>query len=281
MIERTLTCIGPHGFHRLAYAEWPGPSPDAPVLLCVHGLTRNSRDFDVLAEALSAQYRVVCPDMPGRGKSEWLSEAADYGYPLYLADITMLIARLDVERIDWIGTSMGGIIGMLFAALPNAPVGKLVINDIGALVPKAGIERIGAYVGLDPGFADLAAFEVALRRVHAPFGPLSDAQWRHLATHSSRREPDGSIGFNYDPKIGEAFKQGPIDDVALWPSWDAITCPVLVLRGAQSDMLPASAAAAMTQRGPRAKLVEFAGIGHAPALMAADQIAAIREFLLG
>jgi pimeloyl-ACP methyl ester carboxylesterase len=281
MIERTLTCIGPHGFHRLAYTEWPGPTPDAPVLLCVHGLTRNSRDFDVLAQALSAHYRVVCPDMPGRGKSEWLSVAGDYGYPVYLGDITTLIARLDAPRVDFVGTSMGGIIGMLFASLPNAPIGKLVINDVGALVPQAGLERIAAYVGLDPGFPDLATFEATLRRVHAPFGPLSDAQWRHLAIHSSRCKPDGSIGFNYDPKIAEAFKQGPIADVALWPTWDAITCPVLILRGEQSDILLASDAAAMTQRGPRATLIEFAGIGHAPALMADDQIAAIRDFLLG
>jgi pimeloyl-ACP methyl ester carboxylesterase len=176
---------------------------------------------------------------------------------------------------------MGGIIGMLFAALPNTPIGKLVINDVGAVVPKTGIERIAAYAGLDPGFPDLAAFEATLRCVHAPFGPLTDAQWRHLATHSSRLKPDGSIGFNYDPKIAEAFRQGPISDVALWPTWDAIKCPVLVLRGAQSDILPKDAAEAMTQRGPRARLVEFAGIGHAPALMADDQIAAIREFLLG
>ncbi len=281
MIERTLTCIGPHGFHRLAYTEWPGPTRDAPVLLCVHGLTRNSRDFDVLAEALSSHYRVICPDMPGRGKSEWLDVAGDYGYPVYLGDITTLIARLDVERVDWVGTSMGGIIGMLFAALPNTPIGKLVINDVGAVVPKAGIERIAAYAGLDPGFPDLAAFEATLRRVHAPFGPLSDAQWHHLATHSSRRKPDGGIGFNYDPKIADALKQGPITDVALWASWDAIQCPVLVLRGEQSDILLGSDAAAMTQRGPRTKLVEFAGIGHAPALMADDQIAAIRDFLLG
>ena len=281
MIERTVTCIGPHGLHRLAYVEWPGPSRDAPALLCVHGLTRNGRDFDMLAEALSAHYRVVCPDMPGRGNSEWLKDAADYNYPLYLADITTLIARLDVERVDWVGTSMGGITGMLFAAMPNAPIGKLVMNDVGALVPKAGIERIASYVGLDPSFADFAELEAALRLLAAPFGPLSDAQWRHLATHSMRRKPDGSLGFAYDPKIGEAFRQAPIEDVALWTLWDAITCPVLVTRGAQSDILAASDAAAMTQRGPRAKLVEFAGVGHAPALMAEDQIAAIRDFLLG
>jgi pimeloyl-ACP methyl ester carboxylesterase len=281
MIERSLSCIGPHGFHRLAYAEWPGPRADAPVLLCVHGLARNSRDFDTLAQALSAYYRVICPDMPGRGASDWLSDAADYGYPVYLGDITTLIARLDVERVDWLGTSMGGIIGMLYAALPKAPLGKLIINDVGPLVSKTGLERIAAYVGLDPSFPDLKAFEQALRWVYASFGPLSDAQWQHLAAHSSRRKPDGSIGSNYDPKIAEIFKQGPITDVDLWASWDAIACPTLVLRGAQSDLLPKDVAEAMTQRGPRAKLVEFAGIGHAPALMADDQIAVIRDFLLG
>lgn len=280
MIERSLTCIGPHGFHRLAYVEWPGPTRDAPVLLCIHGLTRNSRDFDIAAQALASRYRVVCPDMPGRGKSEWLNDAADYAYSLYLGDITTLIARLDVARVDWLGTSMGGIIGMLFAALPNTPVGKLVVNDVGPLVPKAGLERIAAYVGLDPSFPDLKAFEQALRWVHAPFGPLSDAQWQHLAEHSARIKPDGSIGSNYDPKIAEAFKQGPLVDVDLWASWDAIRCPVLVLRGVQSDILPAEVAAAMTQRGPRAKLVEFEGIGHAPALMAEDQLSALRDFLL-
>ncbi len=280
MLERTLTCLGPHGFHRLAYTEWPGPSRDAPVLLCVHGLTRSSRDFDGLAQALSSHYRVVCPDLPGRGKSDWLSDAADYSYPVYFGDVMALIARLDVERVDWVGTSMGGIIGMLLAAIPNAPLGKLVLNDVGALVPKAGIERIAAYAGLDPGFPDLAAFEAELRRVHAPFGPLTDAQWRHLAGHSARRKPDGSIGFNYDPKIADAIKQGPIDDVALWASWDAVRCPVLVLRGVESDILLAGDAAAMMQRGPRASLVEFAGVGHAPALMAEDQIAAIRDFLV-
>jgi len=278
MIERSLLAIGPHGFHRLAYYEWPGPK-DAPTLVCVHGLTRNGRDFDVLAEALSARYRVVCPDMPGRGNSEWLSVPADYNYAVYLGDMTALIARLDVESVDWVGTSMGGIIGMLFAALPGTPVRRLVINDVGALVAKEALERIGTYVGLDPSFADLAALEATLRRIHAPFGPLSDAQWHHLASHSARKKPDGTLGLAYDPKIGDAFKQGPINDVDLWASWDAISCPTLVLRGAQSDILRPSDAQAMTQRGPHAKLVEFPGIGHAPALMAEDQIAAIREFL--
>jgi pimeloyl-ACP methyl ester carboxylesterase len=281
MIERELACLGPHGFHRLAYLEWPGPSREAPVLLCVHGLTRNSRDFDTIAAALSTRYRVICPDMPGRGKSDWLNDPADYATPVYLADLAALIARLDAPRVDWLGTSMGGNLGMIMAAMPGAPIGKLVMNDIGAVIPKAGLERIALYVGLDPSFADLAAFEAALRIVHAPFGPLSDAQWHHLAIHSARRKPDGSIGSNYDPKIAQSFKQGPIVDIDLWQSWDKVACPVLVLRGAQSDILAKSDAEAMTQRGPRAKLIEFAGMGHAPALAAADQIAAIRDFLLG
>ncbi|MGH7034673.1 MAG: alpha/beta fold hydrolase [Stellaceae bacterium] len=280
MIERALTCLGPHAFHRLAYCEWPGPA-DAPTLLCVHGLTRNARDFDTLAAALSVQYRVICPDMPGRGKSEWLESGADYDAPLYLSDIAALIARLDVETVDWVGTSMGGNIGMLMAALPHAPIRRLVLNDIGPVIPKEGLKRIADYVGLDPSFADLDAFEAALRFIHAPFGPLSDQQWRDMAVQSARRKPDGSIGFNYDPKIAEPFRKIADADLDLWAQWERIVCPVLVLRGAHSDILRRSDAEAMTQRGPRATLVEFAGIGHAPALLEADQIAVVRDFLLG
>ena len=180
MIARSLRCLGPHGFHRLAYWEWPGPK-GARTVLCVHGLTRNGRDFDALAEALSATCRVVCPDVVGRGKSEWLSDPADYGYSTYLADMAALIARLDVEAIDWVGTSMGGLIGMMLAAQPGAPIRRLVINDVGPLIAKEGLERIASYVGRDPSFRDLAELEAALRVVAASFGPLSDAQWRHLA----------------------------------------------------------------------------------------------------
>jgi pimeloyl-ACP methyl ester carboxylesterase len=192
-----------------------------------------------------------------------------------------LIARLDVERIDWVGTSMGGLIGMLLAALPGTPIRRMVINDVGPFVPKAGLERIGQYVGLDPSFTDLVALEKALRAAFAPFGPLTDGQWHHMAFHSSRLKPDGSYGINYDPKIGDAFKKGPIADVDLWLQWNAIKCPVLVTRGAQSDILRAEDAQLMTQRGPRAQLVEFEGIGHAPALMVEEQIAVVRDFLRG
>jgi pimeloyl-ACP methyl ester carboxylesterase len=280
MIERSLICLGAQEFHRLAYTEWPGPAA-APTLLCVHGLTRNGRDFDIIAAALSAHFRVICPDMPGRGQSDWLPRAEDYNYPLYLADVTALIARLDVAEIAWLGTSMGGIIGMLLAALPGSPIRRLVINDIGAVIAKEGLARIASYVGQDPSFADVDTLEASLRRVASPFGPLSDAQWRHLALHSIRTRPDGSIGFAYDPRIGEELRKMSPADIELWPQWDAITSPTLILRGAESDILRHADAEAMTQRGPVARYVEFPGIGHAPALMAEDQIAVIRDFLLG
>src|SRR5258708_7125512 len=178
--RRSLSCLGPHGFHRIGYVEWAGP-PGARTVLCVHGLTRNGRDFDVLAEALARRWRVVCPDVAGRGKSEWLSHGEDYAYPLYLADMTALIARLDVAEIDWVGTSMGGLIGMMLAAQPGTPIRRLVVNDVGPLIAKEGLERIATYVGEDPSFPDLAALEAYQRRVAASFGQLTDAQWHHLA----------------------------------------------------------------------------------------------------
>ena len=276
MRERYLPCLGPAGFFRVAYTEWDGP-PGAPTVVCVHGLTRNGRDFDRLAEALSATNRVICPDMPGRGRSDWLARSQDYGYPLYLSVAASLIARLDVDEIDWIGTSMGGLIGMFLAAQTGAPIRRFIINDVGPFLPKAALERIGSYVGQDPRFETLPALEAYLRRVHAPFGPLSDAEWRHLAQHSSRRRDEGGYGLAYDKRIGDAFK-GELEDVELWSTWDQIKAPTLVLRGAQSDLLKADTASRMAER---ARLVEFPGVGHAPALMAADQIAAIRDFLAG
>jgi pimeloyl-ACP methyl ester carboxylesterase len=280
MTERGLRCLGPHGFHRLAYTEWAGPA-GAPTLLCVHGLTRNGRDFDILAAALARHYRVVCPDMPGRGKSEWLAHAPDYGYALYMADVAALIARLDVEWVDWVGTSMGGIIGMMLAAQPGAPIRRMAVNDIGAVIAKEGLNRIGAYVGRDPSFRDLDELEAYWRDVSKPFGDLSDAQWRFLATQAARTRPDGTLGLHYDPHVGDAFRAGPLEDVDLWAVWDAIRCPTLVIRGGDSDLLRRADAEAMTRRGPRATLIEFPGVGHAPALMSEEQIAPIRQFLTG
>ncbi|HLH51074.1 MAG TPA: alpha/beta hydrolase [Roseiarcus sp.] len=280
MIERSVRCLGPHGFHRIVYSEWAGPA-GAPTLVCMHGLTRNGKDFDLVAEALSARYRVICPDAPGRGRSDYLAAPEDYAYPVYVADLATLIARLDVESLDWLGTSMGGLIGMMLAAQPGSPIRRLAINDIGGFIPKAALERIGSYVGLDPSFPSLEAMEKAVRRNYETFGPLTDAEMRRLTEVSARRRPDGSYGFAYDPKIAIAFKSAPLQDVDLWPVWDAIKCPVLLLRGESSDVLPREVAEEMTRRGPKARLVEFPGVGHAPALFSGEQIAPIRDFLVG
>jgi pimeloyl-ACP methyl ester carboxylesterase len=280
MLQRHLACLGPSGFHRVAYDEWPGPV-GAPTLVCVHGLSRNARDFDAIAAVLSRNYRVVCPDMPGRGRSEWLANPGDYAFPLYLADCAALIARLDVESVDWLGTSMGALIGMMLAAQSGSPIRKLVLNDAGTLVSGDRLTRIAGYLGDDPTFESIESMEAEVRRRYAPFGPLTDAQWRKLTVDSAREKPGGGYGFNYDPRLAEPYKAGPLDDVHLWAVWDAVRCPVQLLRGEQSDVVSREIAEAMTKRGPRARLVEFPGVGHAPALLSDDQIGAVRDFLLG
>jgi pimeloyl-ACP methyl ester carboxylesterase len=278
METHRLHCIGPHGFHRLTYTQWGAPDATR-VVICVHGLTRNGRDFDFLAQRLAGSRRVLCPDVVGRGLSDWLVHKEDYGYPLYLSDMTALIARSGADEVDWVGTSMGGLIGMMLAAQPGSPIRRLVINDVGPLVPRAALERIAQYVGKAPAFADIEALEQYIRLVSAPFGPLTDAQWRHLTVHSSRKREDGKLTLAYDPAIAHAFR-GEQKDVVLWPLWDAIRCPTLLLRGKQSDLLLAETAQEMTKRGPRAQLVEFEGVGHAPMLMAEEQMAVVEQFVL-
>jgi len=277
MKTESVLGLGPHGFHRIAYTEWGQPT--APrTLLCVHGLTRNGRDFDRLASALSDRWRVICPDVPGRGRSDWLP-AGDYTYPQYLADMTALIARVGVMEVDWVGTSMGGLIGLHLAAQPNSPIRRLVLNDIGPFIPKAALERIASYAGTNPRFATLEELEAYLRRVHAPFGILNDQDWRHLALQGYRRLDGGGFALAYDPAIAEAFLGREFRDVDLWSVWDAVRCPVFVIRGVQSDLLLAETAAEMQRRGPKANLLEVAGAGHAPALVTEDRIAAVRNWL--
>lgn len=265
------------------YVEWGDPDAERVAIL-VHGLTRNGRDFDFLAQALLPEFRVICPDVAGRGRSDWLAAKEDYGYPQYCADLTTLIARATAggkpRRICWVGTSMGGIIGMLLASRPNSPILKLVVNDVGTVIPKAALERIGAYVGKDPRFKTLEDMEATVRLVAAPFGPLTDAQWRHLTVTGAKQHGDGSWGFCYDPGIAVPFRAQTLADVDLWQYWDAIACPTLLMRGVQSDVLLKDTATAMTQRGPRPRMVEFDGVGHAPMLMAEDQIQVVRNFLL-
>lgn len=278
MIASEYLGLGPHGFHRLHYTAW-GTTGNPRVLICAHGLTRTGRDFDYLALALEDQYQVYCPDVVGRGRSEWLSHKADYGYPQYLNDMNALIAHTGARSIDWVGTSMGGLIGMLLAAQPHSPIRRLVINDVGPFIPKAALERIAQYLGQNPGFASLDEMVAYARTISAGFGKLSDAQWRHITEHAAIQDDEGQYRFAYDPGIAEPFKAA-IQDVDLWPVWEAVHCPVLLLRGSESDVLRREDAQAMTQRGPKAKLVEFEGVGHAPMLMDTTQIGAVRDWLL-
>jgi pimeloyl-ACP methyl ester carboxylesterase len=265
--------------HRISYLEWGDPENER-VLVCVHGMTRCARDFDALAAALSDEYRVVCPDVAGRGDSEWLADPLHYQLPQYVADMVTLVARLDVETVHWVGTSMGALIGMALASLPNTPVSKLVLNDAGPVVTRASLERIATYVGVAPVFADLAAAEKYVRAINAPFGPHSDAEWRFLTEVVMRKNADGTLRMHYDPNLGEPFKAKlPEKDLEFWPQWDAIRCPALVLRGAQSDLLTPETCAQMKQRGPKATVVEIPGVGHAPTLMHADQIDIVKAFL--
>jgi pimeloyl-ACP methyl ester carboxylesterase len=272
--------LSPGGFHRIAYVEWGLPG-NPRVCVCVHGLTRNGRDFDELGNALQQHWRVACPDVVGRGDSDRLADPAGYGYPQYLGDMNALVARCDVARVDWVGTSMGGLVGMMLAAQPNSPIRRLVINDIGAFVPKAGLERIAGYVGKDPRFASLAEAEAALRRTADTFGLKTDDEWRRFTERSVRAVGQGQYGLAYDPAIAKAFSGGPVEDIDLWAVWDKVRCPVLLLRGADSDLLLKETAKEMQLRGPGCTVVEFAGCGHAPALMDPAQIGVVRDWLTG
>jgi len=279
MTSRSHRALGPHGFHRVHYTEW-GDSDNPKVLICVHGLTRTGRDFDFLAAALEHEYRVICPDVVGRGQSDWLNDKSDYTYPLYVNDMAMLLARIDAERIDWVGTSMGGLIGIFLASYAGSPIHKMVINDIGPRIPAAGLQRVATYVGQVVTFDSIEKMEKFLRTIAATFGNLSDEQWRHMTIHSARQLKDGRHTFAYDPGIAKNFRTLDLKDIDLWSMWDAIHCPTLVLRGEHSDVLDHADAVIMTERGPKATLIEFPGMGHAPALMADDQIAVVRNWLL-
>lgn len=262
----------------MAYADWG--DPDNPrAILCVHGLSRNGRDFDYLAQSLSDEYRVVCPDIVGRGKSQWLDNKADYNYHVYQSDMAALIARMDVASLDWIGTSMGGLIGMMIAARRNSPIRRLVINDIGPFIPLNALQRIGEFLGLDPSFPTFEDFTNHLSVISATFGPLTKEQWRHLARHSAIERADSTWGFRYDPGIAETFRVGASQSIDLWPLFETIQQPLLILRGRESDTLPLESARQMVERHPDAQLVEFEGVGHAPMLMADDQIAAVQDWL--
>jgi pimeloyl-ACP methyl ester carboxylesterase len=279
--QQRVQCASASGLHRMAYLEW-GRADNPRVLICVHGLTRCAHDFDFLARALATHYRVVCPDVAGRGDSDWLRNPMEYQVPLYVADMVTLIARLDVESVDWVGTSLGGLAGMALAALPGSPVTRLVLNDVGPVLAAAALARIGSYVGKWPPLPTIEAAEAYVRAVSAPFGPHTDAEWRFLTEHVVRRNADGSFRMHYDPALAVPMAASqPAVDVELWNVYDDVRCPTLVVRGEHSDLLARDTAREMSRRGPRARVVEIAGVGHAPTLIHEDQIALVRDFLLG
>ena len=285
---RHLQCLTPGGLHRMAYWEW-GDSSNAKVVVCVHGLTRQGRDFDTLARDLCSEYRVICPDVVGRGRSGWLADPMAYGIPTYLSDMVALVARLDVEQIDWVGTSMGGLIGMALASLPGSPVARLVLNDVGPVVEPTFVQRLATYLGVPMHWKTEQEAADSLRGISLGFGPHTDEQWLELTRPQLVPDvKDGSAGFksHYDPAIAVPVRAMTPEIAAagqamLWHMYDRIQCPTLLLRGADSDLLARATAQAMGARGPRARVHEFAGVGHAPTLVQADQRAVVRQFLSG
>ncbi|TFW10504.1 alpha/beta hydrolase [Oxalobacteraceae bacterium OM1] len=280
----SVQCISPAGLHRMAYKEWGDPQ-NPKVLLCVHGVTRVSDDFDNLAQALCDEYRVVCPDVVGRGRSAWLRDPQHYQLPQYVADMVTLLARVNAETVHWFGTSMGGLVGMLVAAQQESPISKLVLNDVGPALNKAALGRIGEYLGQAVRFASFDEAAAYIRQISQPFGPHSDEEWRKLAADVLRQDESGQWTRNYDLGIAVPIKASKPENAEqaeklLWLTYDAIRCPTLLVRGAESDLVSPETAQAMTERGPKAKLVEIAGVGHAPTFLHADQIAIAKEFLL-
>jgi len=309
MSQQQFLSLGPDGFHRVAYTDW-GDSQNPHVVVCVHGLSRNCRDFDRLATALSDDCRVVCPDVVGRGNSDWLADKSGYCFPTYLSDAAALVARVTTPPVnglltglrdrlrggratpalDWIGTSMGGLIGMLLAAKQGSPIRRLVLNDVGPFVPWNALIRLKGHVANHNAFAGIAEVEAHLRRVCAEFGQLDDEYWRQLAEHGVRQRDDGSLVLSYDPAISRGLPVhldpelpiGPefLRGIDLWSVWDAVRCPTLVLRGENSEVLPREVVEQMRRRKPDLQVAEFHAVGHAPSLAAADQIATVRKFLL-
>lgn len=277
-----VQCLDSRGLHRMAYWQWGDPANDR-VVVCVHGLTRQGRDFDTLARALAGEFRVVCPDVAGRGQSDWLADPMGYAVPAYVADMVTLLARLQARELQWVGTSMGGLIGLGVAALPGSPVQRLVLNDVGPTIEYAALQRIGTYVGLPVRWSSREEAHDALWLISRSFGPHTAEQWATLSAPMVKPDGDGFVP-HYDPAIGLPFRAitpeiAQAGEALLWQAWDRVRCPTLLLRGAESDLLSADTARAMTQRGPRARLHEVPGVGHAPTLVQPDQVEVVARYL--
>lgn len=283
-VLKTVQCLSPAGLHKMAYKEW-GDSDNPKVLVCVHGVTRMSDDFDNLAREMCRDYRVICPDVVGRGRSGWLRDPQFYQVPQYVSDMVTLLARLDAETVHWFGSSMGGLIGMGLASLNDSPLRKLVLNDVGPALNRDALQRIGDYLAQNIRFASFDDAARFIKQASLGFGAHTDEEWRRLAANVLRQDEDGQWIRHYDPGIAVPLKASTPESIEhaekmLWKAYDAISCPTLVVRGAQSELLTHEAAEEMTKRGPKAKLIELPEVGHAPTFMHADQIGLAKEFLL-
>jgi pimeloyl-ACP methyl ester carboxylesterase len=281
-VRAAVLCASRYQFHRVAFTDW-GRGGDRGTVVCVHGLTRQGRDFDPLAKELATQgYRVICPDLVGRGLSDRLFDPKDYDLPQYVLDMTTLLATVGATQVAWVGCSLGGLIGMVVAGMPNSPIRRLLLNDIGPHLPLDAVLRIGRYVLAGPSrFTSAEAVDSYFREILAPFGRLSPEHWRHLAKHSVIPDGEGGYRLRYDPLIANGFKPPWIYTRRLWSFWDQIQCPTLILRGADSDLLLRSTAAEMLARNANARLLEIPNCGHMPPLLDAEQISIVSQWMNG
>ncbi len=274
--------LGFHGFHRINYLEWGSSDRTRrkETIVCVHGVTRNARDFDFFAQKMCDRYRVICPDMVGRGESDHLASTEGYDYLQYNADMNALLARVNETEVDWVGTSMGGIIGMVLASFPHSPIRRLILNDIGPEIKRDAIVSIGQYIGRSPEFPTIKKAEEYLREIYIDFAPMSDEDWKHMTKYATRRTKTGMFRLKMDPKIGDAFRnQISMFDVDMWETWEKISCPVLVLRGKDSKFFSSETAQKMLTCGPETTLVEFEDTGHTPTLRDDEQVGVIDRWL--
>ena len=277
--EGSVRCLSDAGFHRLSYTEWGSPDA-ARTVVCVHGLTRHRGDFQPLARALAGDRRVVCPDLAGRGASDWLPDPGDYHIAQYNCDLTAVMAATGCAEVDWIGTSLGGLCGIMMAGMANSPIRRLVINDIAPEVPRPALRRVGAYLSEPLRFADHDAAEAHMRAAYGGFGPMTDDDWRHMARTGVQLGDDGLYAPHYDPAIGANFRcYWLLYSFNIWSYWKRIACPILILRGTDSDFLTPELLARMLEHQPQAQVLEIAGVGHTPTLATPGQIDPIRAWL--
>ncbi len=268
------------GFHRVSYMEWDAQNDAEDTMVCVHGVTRNAHDFDFAAARLSKTRRIICPDVVGRGESDHLVDSDGYDYLQYNSDMNVLLSRLDVPKVDWLGTSMGGIIGMIMASMPQTPIRRLILNDIGPFIARDSLTKIGEYIGRSGEFRNQKEVRQYLQTNYAEFYPMTDDDWDEMVEHSCKRTSQGRYKLKMDPGVGVSFRDRiSLFDVDMWDTWDNIQCPVLILRGAESSFFTKETADKMLTRGPNATLVELENSGHTPTLRNDDQVDVIENWL--